>query len=245
MKALILAGDSAEGPLKEITQNKALLKIHGKEMILYIIEALRKLDFIEQIAVVGDKDKLADLGEHIDLLIEQGENLSQNIMNGAEAFENDDELLVLSSDIPMITPKALRDFVEKSRQYEADLYYPIVRKEKNEEKFPGVHRTYVKLKDGTFTGGNVFLIKAKTIKELLPKTETFLAYRKKPWKLARILGLSFVIRFIIGSLTIDQLERRVMDLFGIKGKAIISDYPEIGTDVDKPSDLELLSKALS
>jgi len=245
MKALILAGDSAEGPLKEIASNKAFIKIQGKEMILYVIEALRKLDFIEQIAVVGDKNKLSELGGHIDLIIEQGENLSQNIMKGAENFEDDDELLVLSSDIPMITPEALRDFVERSRQYQADLYYPIVRKEKNEEKFPGVRRTYVKLKDGTFTGGNVFLVKVKTIKELLPKTESFLAFRKKPWKLARILGLSFVIKFIMGTLTIAQVEKRAMDLFDIKGKAIISDYPEIGTDVDKPSDLELLSKVLS
>lgn len=245
MKALILAGDSKEGPLKEIAENKAFIKICGKEMIIYVIEALRKLDFIEQIAVVGNKEKLSGLRDQVDLLIEQGESLSQNIMRGAEAFEDDDELLVMTSDIPMITEEALRNFIEKARQYEADLYYPIVRKEDNELKFPGVHRTYVKLKDGTFTGGNVFLVKVKTIKELLPKTEAFLTYRKKPWKLANILGLSFVVKFFFGALTINQLERRVLDLFNIKGKAIISEYPEIGTDVDKPSDLELASKVLS
>ena len=59
MKALILAGSQEDCPLKGEHSNKALIKIHDKEMILYIIDALRKLEFIDTIAVVGSKQELS------------------------------------------------------------------------------------------------------------------------------------------------------------------------------------------
>jgi molybdopterin-guanine dinucleotide biosynthesis protein A len=136
MKALVLAGDSEEKSSTHFEENKALIKINNKEMILYVIEALKKLDFIEQITVVGNRAKLSGISDNFDLIIDQGESLSINLMKGAQAFEDHEELMVLSSDIPMITPDALRDFVEKAHQHQADLYYPIVTKEHNEAKYP-------------------------------------------------------------------------------------------------------------
>ncbi|AYO29286.1 MAG: hypothetical protein PWR06_1276 [Thermoanaerobacteraceae bacterium] len=245
MNALILAGKQADGPLKEVSDSKATIKIEGKEMILYVIEALKALDFIQKIAVVGDKDRLSFLAKKVDMIVEQGNSLPQNILRGAEAFPEDEELLVLTCDIPMITPEAIRDFAVKARELEADFCYPIVRKEDNDAKYPGVHRTYVRIKDGTFTGGNIVMLKAGTVKKAIEKAEAFLAYRKKPWMLARILGISFVVKFALGILTIKELENRVSDLFGLKARAVISNYPEIGTDVDKESDLELVRKVLA
>ena len=55
MKALILAGTQEDSPLSTIHSNKALIKIHDKEMIMYIIDALKDLDLIDTIAVVGPK----------------------------------------------------------------------------------------------------------------------------------------------------------------------------------------------
>ena len=69
--------------------------------------------------------------------------------------------------------------------------------------------------------------------------------RKKPWMLARILGLKFILKFLMGTLTIDELQERVEELFGVKARAIISSYPEIATDVDKDSDFELAARALT
>jgi hypothetical protein len=37
-------------------------------------------------------------------------------------------------------------------------------------------------------------------------------------------------------------ERRVSELVGVRGRAVISDYPEIGVDMDKASDLELIQE---
>ncbi|HHW03563.1 MAG TPA: NTP transferase domain-containing protein [Thermoanaerobacterales bacterium] len=245
MNALILAGKEADGPLKKVSDSKATIKIEGKEMILYVIDALKALDFIQKIAVVGDKAELSFLKERVDMIIEQGNSLTQNILKGAEALPPEEELLVLTCDIPMITPEAIRDFAAKALELEADFCYPIVRREVNDAKYPGVHRTYVRIKDGTFTGGNIVMLKAGTVKKAIDKAEAFLTYRKKPWMLAGILGISFVAKLVLGTLTIKELENKVSGLFGLKARAVISDYPEIGTDVDKESDLELARKVLA
>jgi len=235
MNALILAGKQADGPLKQVSQNKAVIKINGKEMIMYVIEALKALDFIQKIAVVGDAAELAFLNDKVDMVVEQADSMSANIVRGAQAFSEDEQLLVLTCDIPMITPEAIRDFVEKAREKESDFSYPIVRREDNDAKYPGVHRTYVRIRDGIFTGGNIVLVKTGIVKKVIDKAEDFLAYRKKPWMLAKILGISFVAKFVMGMLTIKELENRVSGLLGIKARAVISSYPE----------LELAEKVLS
>jgi len=172
-------------------------------------------------------------------------SMADNVLSGVDMFSDDEMILISTADIPMITPEAIKDFVEKALAMDADFYYPIVSKEENEKKYPETKRTYVKIKDGTFTGGNIVMVRAGKVKECIRQAEVFMTYRKKPWKLAQVLGLKFILKFLLGTLTIKELEERVGDLFNIKARAIISSYPEIATDVDKDSDLELAARALS
>jgi len=245
MKALILAGSEKHSPLSKFSSNKALIKIHDKEMVRYIIDAFKGLDFVDTIAVVGPKENLQSIENQVDVIVDSAASLADNVLCGVNIFSDDDMLLISTSDIPMITSEAIRDFVEKSLSIDADFFYPIVLKEENEKKYPGIKRTYVKIKDGVFTGGNIVMVKAGKVKQCIKKAGAFMAYRKKPWKLAKILGLKFVLKFLLGTLTINELQERVAELFDIKARAIISSYPEIATDVDKDSDLELAARVLS
>ena len=68
-------------------------------------------------------------------------------------------------------------------------------------------------------------------KQLMAKVVTF---RKKPWKLAKILGLSFVVKLFLKQLSLAELEKPASQLLGVRGVATISPYPEIGTDVINP-----------
>jgi len=245
MKALILAGADDKSPLAKYASNKALIKINGKEMIRYIIEAFKGLDLVETVAVVGPRESLQVIEDQVDVIVDSRASMADNVLSGVDMFSDDEMILISTADIPMITPEAIKDFVEKALAMDADFYYPIVSKEENEKKYPETKRTYVKIKDGTFTGGNIVMVRAGKVKECIRQAEVFMTYRKKPWKLAQVLGLKFILKFLLGTLTIKELEERVGDLFNIKARAIISSYPEIATDVDKDSDLELAARALS
>ena len=67
---------------------------------------------------------------------------------------------------------------------------------------------------------------------------------KNPLAMAKLFGFGLVWKYIIRRLSIDAVEKRFYKTLGIKGKAIISPYAEVGVDVDKPSDLELAQKYL-
>jgi len=241
--AIILAGDSKKPFTDEGngTIPEALIDINGKPMVEYVIEALRSSAAIEQIYVVGPFAELTSaLQEHHVTVIAGGESVFENIKIALETVQPRGKVLIATCDIPLLTASAVNDFLKQCQQTEADLYYPIVSRAANERVYPGVKRTYIRLREGVFTGGNLILFKPEILTRCAAMAEKAIALRKDPWGLVKLLGFRFVCRYFFGRLTIPMIEKRVGEILQIKGKGIISDYPEVGIDVDKPSDLNLV-----
>jgi hypothetical protein len=150
---------------------------------------------------------------------------------------------VVTADIPMVTSGMLSEVLLSAP--DAGLVYPVVRKADCERLYPGVRRTYARLKDGTFTGGNLFLIDAALVGEFLPRLRDVLDARKQPFKLAALIGPLILLRLLTGQLSIEKLQERVGDLLGVRAQALITAHAAIGTDVDKEADLELARRMLS
>ena len=68
--------------------------------------------------------------------------------------------------------------------------------------------------------------------------------RKSAWQMVRLLGLGMIVRFLTRSLTVAQAEKKVSQILGCRGKAIISPYAELGMDVDKPHQLDMVRSLL-
>ena len=152
-------------------------------------------------------------------------------------------MLVVSGDLPLLTVAAVEDFVAQAAAAEADFAYPIIPKEVCEARFPGGKRTYVRLRDGTFTGGNaVAVTRDFTTRRRALITGIYTA-RKSPVKLASFFGLGFIIGVASGRLSISQIEARASRIIGGRAKAIISRHAELGFDVDKLADLEVARRA--
>src|SRR5512141_1790118 len=60
-----------------------------------------------------------------------------------------------------------------------------------------------------------------------------------------MIGVAIIFKFIFRQLSIDDVIRRVGDKLGLKGRAIVCPYPEIGMDVDKPHQLEIMRADLA
>jgi GTP:adenosylcobinamide-phosphate guanylyltransferase len=244
LNVIILAGQKKDSNNNEVEKiNKAFYKIKGKCMIEYVVEPLRKSSYIERIAVVGPKDELEPvIGDAVDIIIEGTNSIVSNIFLALEYFPGQKEILVVTSDIPMITRDAIEDFIARSRLKKVDLCYPIVDKKVNDSRFPGVRRTYARLWEGRFTGGNVFYFNPAVKDKCKDFVEKMLEYRKSPAKMAGVLGFWFLLRLALGILTINAIQKKCESLLGIRGAAIISPYPEVGNDVDRLSDLEFIEK---
>lgn len=247
--AVVLAGGEKKGLLedKSLAVNEAFIPIGQRHMIEYVIDAIKASEFIDKIVISGPLDKLQEIyGGHQELtFVQQGETTIQSLLNALDVLPSfEEKILIVTGDVPLLTTQAVNDFICSCLKREEDLFYPIVSRENNERKYPGIERTYVNLREGLFTGGNIMLLNPRIIEKCAPIAEDLVSLRKKPISLACYIGWGILFRYLLGRLSLKDAEERVSNMLGIKGVGIISSYPEIGIDVDKLSDLEYVKKAL-
>ncbi|MDI6600378.1 MAG: nucleotidyltransferase family protein [Thermoanaerobacteraceae bacterium] len=240
LNAVILAGS---GEVEKIP-GKSLVDINGKPMLAYVVDAAEGTGMIDKILVVGNSDSSEFCSKNGLEFIEGGTDILDNLTKGISRFINDRRILIMTGDIPYITSEAIIDFIRKSEEIGADFCYPIVEKRICEERFPGAKRTYVTLKDGTFTGGNIFYVNPRIFEQCMPVPRHVIANRKNPAKIASVLGPGLILAFLFKSLTIRMVEKKASDMLKITARAIISEYAEIGNDVDKPEDLYMAKRIL-
>lgn len=239
--AVIMAGDNEDRKVRQgkVIANKAFLPINGRNMMDYVLDCYNNVDELAGVGVVGPAEKLASL-ENVTVIPQRG-SMVDNVVAAAETFK-DGWLLLSSCDIPLLTPESIRDFLSKCSG--AEMYYPLVSKEDSDRVFPDMHRTWVKLKDGIYTGGNVLLIKTDMVSTAAGPAGEFFAARKSPLQLASLVGVVTLFKLLTQRLTIQEVEQKMAKILGLKCKAVVSTYPELGTDVDKETDYNLISAKL-
>jgi 2-phospho-L-lactate guanylyltransferase (CobY/MobA/RfbA family) len=243
--AIILAGAPAGAEMSSDSEmSRAMVRIGDKTMLQWVVDALRASERVGRIISVGDVS-----GDGLDSIIQPGEDLVANIRRGVEALDTTDPILVVSSDIPLLTAEAVSDFLDRAGPLGVDLAYPIVPKAHCQARYPQLKRTYLKTADGVFTGGNLMLIKPSFITEHWQSIAEAYAARKHVTRLARMIGLGVLLQVIAGQvapclLRVSSLERAASRMLGASVAAVVSEYPEIGEDVDKPSDLEAVRAIL-
>lgn len=245
--AVILAGGRAPW-LRESqgTDIRCLAKIKNKRIIDYIVDALRESCRIDRIMAAGPLAELqkAGLPDGVELCA-PAEDMPTTSYAAARALGAQNKILFVCDDIPLLHGAAVSDFLDQCEKYPAGhVYYPIVPKEICLADYPAAKRTYGKLADGAFTGGNIMLVDASIIPFGLAKAKEIYARRKHPWDLCRWLGFGFILKLLFHSLTVADAERRTSELLELNCKAIISKYAEVGMDVDKMADLKLVEKYL-
>lgn len=244
MQAIVLAGQEnvALKSVSDCTYEGEVL-VAGRPMLHWVVNALLAATSIERVIVVGPA---AIIPEHPKVVsAEVGDTMWDSLDSGLGYLREDvDRVLIVTGDIPLISGPMIDAFVA-SAPMDADLVYPVVTKVRTLEKYPDTKRTYVRLAQGmVVTGGNLALANPRTLPQIEARAKLLISHRKSPWRLAQDLGLMLLLRFVTGRLTIVEAERRVSAIFGIKGRVLECPYPEIGVDVDKPSDLILVEKVL-
>jgi len=246
--AIILAGGESKKLSHYSSQRyEAMIEIAGKPMVTFVTQALRDSGRINRIFVVGPSEVMANCAFPDDtVLLNGGNTILDTIQIGIEALGHEQPVVVATADIPLLTPDAVTDFLNQcAKAQEADLYYPVVPRQVNERYYPGNKRTYVKLREGVFTGGNIFLVNPAIVPGCLTNAEKIIEQRKHPLELCRIIGWLFVLKFLLRRLSVAEVEKQFSALLGIRGAVIFSGFPELGIDVDKPSDLELVKNVIA
>ncbi len=243
LDAVVLAGGVDSGELFEETgiAHRPLLEVGGQPIIQRVLAALRGAVSVREVILVAPEPVHTIVGdEAVDRRVTASDSFIGNLVNGVESVRRDaDAVLIITADLPLLTAAAVNDLCDQAERARADVVYPIIPKESSERVFPGGKRTYVKLREGVFTGGNGMVLARDFVSRRRELIERLFAARKSPLKLASMFGLGFIFSLITGRLTLPQLEARAGRIIDGRVAAVISSFPELGFDVDKLADLLL------
>lgn len=251
MDAIILAGGipTSEDPLylSSNGQSKALIDIAGKPMAQWVVDAVDGAKSVDRIIIVGlPADVNLQSSKTIDFLPENGGMLA-NLTAGVERLKSIDpsiqQVLLLSCDIPTITSEMV-DWRVQGTDPDSDLEYSVIEKGTMDARFPSASRSYVRLRDVEVCGGDMNVIHVRLVEDTI-FWERMVAARKSPLRQAALLGFDMLFLMLTRRITINDAVKRVSNRLGLKGRAVISPYAEIGMDVDKPHQLELVISDLS
>jgi len=245
--AVVLAGGRVPASLAHLCRHRALLHIHGRVMVDYVADALQRAPSIRGIVTVAPAEALSELAHLPGQQLAAGDTLVTNMQLGARALDtiHPTHLLFITGDLPLITVEGIEQYIAASLASSAALTYPIIPRAASETRFPGAKRTYVRIHEGTFTGGNAICTDAHLLDDKHALIQSLYAARKQPLRLANILGWGTVWRLLLGSLTLPYLEAVATRILDAPVRAIITPYAEMGFDVDKPEDLAAVEDALN
>ncbi len=242
---VVLAGGDASQVDPAFSGPKSLIDIGGRPMVSYVMDALAGSTGLRQVVIAlpegVDQAPFAALGG---LVVEGTTGVVDAIKKSILKLGPDGYVLIVSSDAPMINSDAIDDFTNDCRLEEAQVYYSIIRREDTEAVFPETRRTYMKLRDGTFTGGNVHLFEKATFMRNIENGNRLFNLRKNPISLVSLLGIGFVLKYLTGRLNLETLERKARELLGASVRAVVTTHPELAVDVDKADDLRLVQAHL-
>lgn len=242
--AVVLAGGDG-AVIDPLVSIKGLVPVAGRAMVEWVVEALNAAETIDRVAVVVPTDEgLGDLPSLVDKIVVSDAAFIDNVLAGVDAFAGDRYVLVTTGDLPALSPRAVDDYVARSLETGADVSYPLVSKAAMIEQFPGSERTFIRLRDGEITGGNMMLLSADVLARNRDIGQRLFETRKSPVSMARVIGVPFIFKLITGRLRASDVERKMEQLLGGRCKAIRTDHASIGADVDKPIDVVVAERVL-
>jgi GTP:adenosylcobinamide-phosphate guanylyltransferase len=242
--ALVLAGGRPDPGLPQGVPNKAFIPLCGRPMVEFVLQALRAAGSVNRIVLVAPAPFLPGIAGH-DLAIGDRGDLLDNIAEGLGAVGQGSPVLAAAADIPLLTPSVVDAFVGAASALEAECVYGVVRREDVRQELPGVRKTFIRLREGTFTGGSLVLLDPGAFARARPAIARAIRARKQPWTLARMFGLRTLLGLLTGTLRIPELEQRAFLLTGIRARALICRTPELALDVDTPEMLAAVGARLA
>jgi GTP:adenosylcobinamide-phosphate guanylyltransferase len=255
--AIVLAGRrSADDPLATAAgaPHRALLDIEGEPMLLRVVKRLLTWPTIERILInIDQPELLLDLAALVALrdagsveFMQSTESPSRSVLESLDwADLESGPVLVTTADHALLDDDMLDEFFQASERLNVDLTVGLVSQVTIEARFPEAKRTYLRFRDGAFSGANLFLFRTPNAKRAAAFWQRVESERKHPWRMARAFGLGTLLLFLARRLDLDAALVRASSVIGAEIRAIRLHIAEAAVDVDKIEDLELVQRILA
>jgi GTP:adenosylcobinamide-phosphate guanylyltransferase len=252
MQALLMCGSVPDphDPLYPETRGgpKAMLDVAGKPMAQWVLDALNGAHGVEGVIIIGvGPESGLRTNKPVAYLPDRGGAVPNALAGVEEALRQESKtthVLLTSCDVPSVTAEMIDWRVSVGLEAAADFDYVAIERRVMESRFPNSKRTYTPLRGTQVCGGDINVAHVR-LAENAALVERLTEARKSPLRTASLIGWNVLLLFLLRQLTIERGEELVSRNLGIITRFHLCPYAELGMDVDKPHQLEMLRADLA
>lgn len=238
-------------PFYEITHGgpKAMIPIAGRPMIQWVLDAVGQSGSIERVIVCGlPPETDLDCAHPMVLLPGTGDRVADIQTAAREILQvdpNATHAILVSEDIPTLRGEMVEWLACQQDELDRDIDYTVVERENMESHFPESRQSYTHFKDLDVCAGELHTIRLGAVLETDAPWKQLLGSHKNPLRQASLLGYDTLFFLMLRQLHLADAQATMWKRLGLKGRALLSPYPEVGMRVDKPFQLEIARETLN
>lgn len=225
---------------------KALVPVAGEAMVTRVVRTLSATPRIGRIVVLGqDPDVLREAvsaGGAAEIIASKA-GISESILSVVGTPAAPWPVLVTTADHPLLTQSMLSAFLAQTGA--SDVAIGMVERGVVLAAYPDNRRTWLKFRDGHWSGANLFALRSDAALGALRLWAEAERDRKKAWKLFLYFGPWLALRAISRSVSLQDALVVAGKRLGLVAKLVPLAHAEAAIDVDKLSDHALAEVILA
>ena len=251
--AILLAGERPGGdPLAraEGAALKALIPIAGEPMVSRVARTLLACPSIGDVVILAQDPArllalapgwMADEPRLRSAIGNGGISTSLAAVAGGDAAPW--PVLVTTADHPLLTVAMIEGFIAAAG--DADVAVAMAERATVLAAYPDNKRTWLKLRDGAWSGANLFALQSVRARGALQAWAAVEQDRKKAARLLVHFGPWLAVRALTRTIGLGDAIARAGRRLGLTARLVPMPQAEAAIDVDKPADLVLATRILA
>ena len=175
--------------------------------------------------------------------VPSGAGISSSILTLLQSGKAAFPILLTTADNVLLNHAMIDSFLAGAGN--ADLAVAMVERRVLLARYPQSRRTWLKFRDGWWSGANLFWLANSGVEPMLQLWRGIEQDRKKGIKIVGAFGPLLLVGAVLRLLSIHQAVARAGRRFGIKARIVAMAQAEACIDVDKPQDKELAETILA
>jgi GTP:adenosylcobinamide-phosphate guanylyltransferase len=172
-----------------------------------------------------------------------GQGIASSLLALLEKGDLPFPILLTTADHVLLDAAMLDQFVAEATG--ADIAVAMVERETLLARYPGSRRTWLKFRDGWWSGANIFWFGSDKARPVIALWQEVEQDRKKGWKILAAFGPFALLGALLRILTLRGGIARIGRKFGLTARLVAMDSPEACIDADKPDDVVLIESILA
>lgn len=230
---------------------KPLAPVAGQPMINHPARALLAHPAVGQVIILTQSSApfaadpaTAWLTTHPQVRFEQsGAGIASSLLALLERGDVPFPILLTTADHVLLDSAMLDQFAQEAAG--ADIAVAMVERRILLARYPGSRRTWLKFRDGWWSGANIFWFGSDRARSIIALWQEVEQDRKKGWKIVSAFGPVALIGTLLRLLTLRGGIARIGRRFGLVARLVAMEKAEACIDADKPDDVVLIERIVA